>query len=95
MPVVIGAPGSVNNETWIKKLGIAYNIGVMEKTVLLGTARILRKGQEIWRSGHSVSLWSFVTTHPTEELTAISIARTQSAANEIILILPMVGLKNS
>ena len=45
VPVVIGALGSVTKdfERWIRKLGIAYNIGVMQKTALLGTARILRK----------------------------------------------------
>ena len=49
VPVVIGALGSVTKdfERWIKKLGIAYNIGVMQKTALLGTARILRKVLEL------------------------------------------------
>ena len=44
VPVVIGALGSVTKafERWIRKLGIAYNIGVMKKTALLGTARILQ-----------------------------------------------------
>ena len=39
------ALGSVTKdfERWIRKLGIAYNIGVMQKTALLGTARILWK----------------------------------------------------
>ena len=49
VPVVIGALGSVTKdfERWIRKLGIAYNIGVMQKTALLGTARILRKVLEL------------------------------------------------
>ena len=49
VPVVIGALGSVTNdfERWIRKLGISYNIGVMQKTALLGTARILRKVLEL------------------------------------------------
>ena len=49
VPVVIGALGSVTKdfERWIRKLGIAYNIEVMQKTALLGTARILRKVLEL------------------------------------------------
>ena len=49
VPVVIGALGSVTKdfERWIRKLRIAYNIGVMQKTALLGTARILRKVLEL------------------------------------------------
>ena len=45
VPVVIGALGSVTKEfyRWIKKLKITFNVGVMQKTVLLGTARILWK----------------------------------------------------
>ena len=47
--VVIGALGSVTKdfERWIRMLGIAYNIGVMQTTALLGTARILRKVLEL------------------------------------------------
>ena len=43
--VVIGVLGSVSAEfdRWIGKLGITCNVGVMQKSVLLGTARILRK----------------------------------------------------
>ena len=67
MLVVIGALGSVTKDfdRWIKKLGIAYNIGVMQKIALLGIARILRKVLELLRYEHSVSLWSFVMTHLT------------------------------
>ena len=43
VPVVIETLGSVTKEydRWIEKLGITNNVGVMQKTVLLGTARIL------------------------------------------------------
>ena len=43
--VVIGALGSVSAEfdRWMGKLGITCNVGVMQKSALLGTARILRK----------------------------------------------------
>ena len=43
--VVTGALGSVTKkfDGWIEKLGITNNVGVMQKTALLGTARILRK----------------------------------------------------
>ena len=45
VPVVIRALGSVTEEFngWIEKLRITNNVGVMQKTALLGTARILRK----------------------------------------------------
>ena len=43
--VVIGALGSVSTEfdRWMGKLGITCNVGVMQKTALLGAARMLRK----------------------------------------------------
>ena len=49
VPVVIGALGSVTKEfnKWIGKIGKVYNVGIMQKTVLLGTARILRKVWEM------------------------------------------------
>ena len=49
VPVVIGALGSVTNgfDRWIEKLGIPLSVGVMQKTALLGTARILRKVLEM------------------------------------------------
>ena len=49
VPVVIGTVGSVSVEfdRWMGKLGITCSVGVMEKTALLGTARILRKVLEM------------------------------------------------
>ena len=49
VPVVIGALGSVSAEfdKWMVKPGITCDVGVMQKTVLLGTARILRKVLEM------------------------------------------------
>ena len=45
IPVLIGALGSVSAEfdKWIGKLGITCNVGVMQKSALLETVRILRK----------------------------------------------------
>ena len=45
VPVVIGALGSVTKdlECWIEKMDIVPEVGVLQKTALLGTARILRK----------------------------------------------------
>ena len=45
VPVVIGALGTVSNkiEMWIKTIGVNVKVGHMQKTTLLGTARILRK----------------------------------------------------
>ena len=49
VPVVIGALGSVTREfdRRIEKLGITFSVGVVQKTALLGTARILRKVLEM------------------------------------------------
>lgn len=45
IPIVIGALGSVTKEfnKWVEKLGIPCEFMGMQKTALLGTARILRK----------------------------------------------------
>ena len=49
VPVVIGAPESVTKvfDQWIEKLRITNNVGVLQKTALLGTAKILRKVLEM------------------------------------------------
>ena len=49
VPVVIGALGSVKKEfdEWIEKLRLTNNVGVTQKTALLGTARILKKVLEM------------------------------------------------
>ena len=49
VPVVIRALGSVSAEfdRWMGKLGITCNVGVIQKSVLLGTVRILRKVLEM------------------------------------------------
>ena len=49
VPVVIGALESIikNFDGWIEKLEITNNVGVMLKTALLATARILRKVLEM------------------------------------------------
>ena len=45
VPIVVGALGGVSKrlDGWLAKLGIAINTGLLQKTALLGTARILRK----------------------------------------------------
>ena len=45
VPIIIGALGSIPNdlECNLNKLGISYNVGALQKSVLLGTANILRK----------------------------------------------------
>ena len=58
------------------KLGITYNVGVMQKNALLGTARILRRVLEMYRWEYSVSLWPFVVTRQNEEMTVIRTAKT-------------------
>ena len=49
VPVVIGALGSVTKDSdkWMEKLGIPGDVGVVQKTALLGMARILRKVLEM------------------------------------------------
>ena len=49
VPVVIGGVRSVPAEfdRWMGKLGITCNVGVMQKSALLGTPRILRKVLEM------------------------------------------------
>ena len=49
LPVVIGALGCVRKKSdgWIEKLRITKNVGVMQMTALLGTARVLRKVLEM------------------------------------------------
>ena len=49
VPVVIGALGSItkNFKDWMEKLNIRSTVGVVQKSALLGTARILRKVLEM------------------------------------------------
>ena len=49
VPVVIGALGCVRRESdgWTEKLRITNNVGVIQKTALLGVARILNKVLEM------------------------------------------------
>ena len=55
-------------KSWMKKLGIQSDVGTIQKTALLGTARIIRK---VLAMRFPVSLWSFVMTRLTEVMTAI------------------------
>jgi hypothetical protein len=45
IPIAVGALGAVSNklDKWIDKLGIHIRIELLQKTALLGTARILRR----------------------------------------------------
>ena len=47
-PVVVGALVTItkNFEKWIEKIGIKIKAEHLQKTAILGTARILRKVQE-------------------------------------------------
>ena len=49
VPAVIGALGSVTKGFggWIEKLQITNNVGMIQKTALLRTARILKKVLEM------------------------------------------------
>ena len=44
LPVVVGALGCISKgfSGWLDTLGIKLNVGMVQKSVLLGTARILR-----------------------------------------------------
>ena len=45
VPIVVGALGAVtpNIERWLKKLKLKVRVEHLQKTALLGTARILRR----------------------------------------------------
>ena len=45
VPVVVGVLGHIRKgfSGWIDTLGIKLNFGMLQKSVLLGTARIVRK----------------------------------------------------
>ena len=45
VPVVVGTLGCISKgfSGWMNILGIKLNVGMVQKSVLLGTARILRK----------------------------------------------------
>ena len=47
--VVVGALGVASNrlDAWLEKLGVTIRTGLLQKTALLGTTRILRK---LWKS---------------------------------------------
>ena len=45
VPIITGALRSIPTdfECYLEKLGISYNVGTLQKSVLLGTANILKK----------------------------------------------------
>ena len=48
IPIVIGALGAISRklDKWIEKLDVHIRIELLQKTALLGTARILRRSLE-------------------------------------------------
>ena len=77
VPVMIGALGSVSTEfdRWVGNLGIICNVRVMQKTVFVGNCKNTKKSIGNVKREYSVSLWSFVTTRLTGEMTVIATAR--------------------
>ena len=49
VPIVVGSLGSVtkNLDKWLAKLNVKISISLLQKTMLLRTARILRKVLEL------------------------------------------------
>ena len=49
LPIIIGALGSIPHdlECNLRKLGISYNVRILKRSVLLGTAKILRKAVSV------------------------------------------------
>ena len=49
IPIVVGALGMISKklEIWIKKIGINIRTETLQKSTLLGTARILRRTLEM------------------------------------------------
>ena len=52
IPIVIGALGAISRklDKWIEKLDVQIRIELLQKTALLGTARILRRSLEGWKT---------------------------------------------
>ena len=61
MPVVVGALGSVSKKRagHLEQLGIKSRTRTMQKSSLLGSAHILRKGLEVWGLGMRLD-WIFL-----------------------------------
>ena len=49
IPIVIGALGMISQklETWLGKIGVSIRTETLQKSTLLGTARILRRTLEV------------------------------------------------
>ena len=49
IPIVIGALGMISQklETWLGKIGVSIRTETLQKSTLLGTARILRRTLEM------------------------------------------------
>ena len=61
VPVVVGALGCISKgfSGWMDTLGIKLNVGMVQKSVLLGTTRILRKVLDM---KVKVSSWPLTTS---------------------------------
>ena len=62
VPVVVGALGVVRKtlDAWLEKLGVTIRTGLLQKTALLGTARILSwiaEGEEMTQRTFGHWLW--------------------------------------
>ena len=59
IPVVVGALGSVSKKIgqYLEKIGIDVRIGLLQKTALLGTVRIVRSVLETEVENHSKDPW--------------------------------------
>ena len=77
VPVVIRTLGSVTKQFngWIVKLGITYNVRVMQKTALLRTAQILRKVLEC-KEEIILLVFGHLLRHLTEKMIAMTTGRT-------------------
>ena len=49
VPVLVGALGCISKDfgAWMDTLGVKLNVGMVQTSVLLGTARILKKGLDM------------------------------------------------
>ena len=71
--IVVDALSAVGKrlDTWLDKLGITINRGLLQKTALLGTARIFRKvldsnPRDLWPLAMAHSLGVMLVQHPPE-----------------------------
>ena len=89
IPMVIGALGTVSKriQSWIKKIGVEVRTEQLQKTALLGTARILRKVLDAWYWKKGISRAPLVICYYPHPQYMYTLAQHLPAWNNIIIII--------